>query len=164
AGGGVRELGAALPQVDPGASGGHLRDPRHRSARARGRQSQGGRGQAPRRRAAGPDGRPRHGGMSAIAVLRTWAAALGALLLVALAAPGPASASEPLWALLKGGGRVVLMRHAITTPGVGDPPGMRLDDCATQRNLTDEGRRHARQAGEALRARGVVVEQVLTSP
>ncbi len=27
------------------------------------------------------------------------------------------------------------MRHAITTPGVGDPAGMRLDDCASQRNL-----------------------------
>ena len=102
--------------------------------------------------------------MSAAAVVRTRAAALGALLLVALAVPGAASASEPLWALLKGGGRVVLMRHAITTPGVGDPPGMRLDDCATQRNLTDEGRRHARQAGEAFRARGIEVERVLTSP
>ena len=56
------------------------------------------------------------------------------------------------------------MRHAITTPGVGDPPGMRLDECRTQRNLTDEGRRHARQVGEAFRARGIVVERVLSSP
>jgi len=49
-----------------------------------------------------------------------------------------------MWALLKGGGQVILIRHAITTPGLGDPPGMRLDDCTTQRNLTDEGRGHAR--------------------
>jgi hypothetical protein len=48
-----------------------------------------------------------------------------------LALPGPARASEPLWDLLKGGGQVILIRHAITTPGVGDPPGMRLDDCST---------------------------------
>jgi broad specificity phosphatase PhoE len=91
-------------------------------------------------------------------------AGLLGILLAALLLPGAARASEPLWALLQGGGQVVLMRHAITTPGAGDPPGMRLDDCRTQRNLTDEGRRHARQVGEAFRARGIVIDRVLTSP
>jgi len=76
----------------------------------------------------------------------------------------PAQASEALWTLLKGGGQVVLIRHTITTPGVGDPPGFRLDDCATQRNLTDEGRGHAKRIGEAWRARGIPVERVLSSP
>jgi broad specificity phosphatase PhoE len=69
-----------------------------------------------------------------------------------------------VWERLRAGGHVVLIRHAITTPGVGDPPGMRLDDCATQRNLTDEGRAHARRVGEAVRARGVPVARVLSSP
>src|SRR5688572_13223171 len=78
--------------------------------------------------------------------------------------PGAAVASDDPWALLKGGGQVILMRHAITTPGVGDPPGMRLDNCSTQRNLTDDGRRHAREAGDALRARGVPVDRVVSSP
>lgn len=81
-----------------------------------------------------------------------------------LTLPGAARTDEQVWAHLKAGGQVVLMRHAITTPGFGDPPGMRLDDCATQRNLTGEGRRHAREAGEAFRARGVAVERVLSSP
>ena len=27
---------------------------------------------------------------------------------------------------------MILMRHAVTTSGVGDPPGMRLDDCASE--------------------------------
>ena len=76
----------------------------------------------------------------------------------------PAQASEPLWALLKGGGQVVLIRHTITTPGVGDPPGMRLEDCSTQRNLTDAGRRHARRIGEEFRARGIPVARVVSSP
>jgi broad specificity phosphatase PhoE len=84
--------------------------------------------------------------------------------LVVLTLSAEARASDQIWTLLKDGGHVVLMRHAITTPGVGDPPGMRLDDCRTQRNLTDDGRRHARQIGEAFRARGVVVDRVLTSP
>jgi broad specificity phosphatase PhoE len=81
-----------------------------------------------------------------------------------LAVSQGAAASEALWALLKGGGQVVLVRHALTTPGVGDPPGMRLDDCSTQRNLSDEGRRHAERIGAAFRARGVPVREVQSSP
>jgi phosphohistidine phosphatase SixA len=73
-------------------------------------------------------------------------------------------ADEALWALLKGGGKVVLIRHALTTPGVGDPPGMRISDCGTQRNLSDEGRAHARQLGEAFRQRGIAVGRLLSSP
>jgi broad specificity phosphatase PhoE len=84
------------------------------------------------------------------------------LLLLFLSAP--AIASEALWSLLKGGGQVVLIRHAVTTPGSGDPPGMRLDDCSTQRNLSDEGRQHARRIGEAFRERQIPVDRVLSSP
>jgi phosphohistidine phosphatase SixA len=73
-------------------------------------------------------------------------------------------ADEALWSLLKGGGQVVLVRHALTTPGVGDPPGMKISDCGTQRNLSDEGRAHARQLGETFRQRGIAVGRLLSSP
>jgi len=91
-------------------------------------------------------------------------AMLAGLLFALVLVPFRAIASDALWEKLKAGGQVVLMRHAITTPGVGDPPGMRLDECATQRNLTDEGRRHARRTGEAFRSRGATVERLLSSP
>lgn len=81
-----------------------------------------------------------------------------------LGASAVVNASEALWKSLEQGGRVILIRHAITTPGVGDPPGMRLDDCATQRNLTDQGRAHARAIGAAFRARNIEPERVLSSP
>jgi len=55
------------------------------------------------------------------------------------------------------------MRHAGTDPGVGDPPGFRLDDCATQRNLSEAGREEARRIGAAFRARGVPIGRVLSS-
>src|SRR5256885_17206726 len=86
--------------------------------------------------------------------------------LLAIRGTGPAAApvDEQTWGLPKGGGQVILIRHAITTPGVGDPPGMRLDDCSTQRNLTDEGRRDARRLGAGFDARGIVVDRVLSSP
>ena len=93
-----------------------------------------------------------------------WIAVVCSVFVALLLPPAPARADEALWALLKRGGHVVLMRHAITTPGVGDPPGFRLDDCSTQRNLTDEGRRDAHRTGAAFRERGIVVERVLSSP
>ena len=48
-------------------------------------------------------------------------------------------------------------------PGVGDPPGMRLDACATQRNLSAEGRDQARRIGAALRAAGLRAAEVRSS-
>jgi broad specificity phosphatase PhoE len=86
------------------------------------------------------------------------------MLLVGLGIPAGVADADQLWDLLRSGGHVIMIRHAITTPGVGDPPGFRLDDCATQRNLTDEGRAHARRLGEAFRARGIPVGRVLSSP
>lgn len=88
---------------------------------------------------------------------------LAAAVLAAAVSTG-AAADEKLWSLLKSGGQVVLIRHTITTPGAGDPPGMKLDDCSTQRNLTDAGRRHARRIGEEFRARVVPLGRVVSSP
>ncbi len=49
---------------------------------------------------------------------------------------------------LQAGACAVLLRHGQTTPGVGDPPGFRLGDCGTQRNLSDQGRAQSRRIGE----------------
>ena len=58
---------------------------------------------------------------------------------------------DALWQALRGGGVTVLMRHAVTNPGIGDPPGFKLGHCATQRNLSDAGRTDARAIGAAFR-------------
>jgi phosphohistidine phosphatase SixA len=95
---------------------------------------------------------------------RCWSlVAVGSLVLAGLAGPPRARASEALWALLREGGHVVLLRHSPTDPGAGDPPGFRLEDCATQRNLSEAGRAQARRLGEAFRARAVPVGEVLSS-
>jgi broad specificity phosphatase PhoE len=88
---------------------------------------------------------------------------LVALLALVLVLPA-ANADEPLWNLLERGGQVLFLRHALTTPGVGDPPEFRLADCNTQRNLSEEGRIQARQIGEALQRRKVTAQEVLASP
>ena len=87
---------------------------------------------------------------------------IAAMALAALVLPRPGQASEEAaWAALKSGA-IVLIRHA-NAPGVGDPPGVRLDDCATQRNLDDAGRAQARRIGATFRERSVEVGRVLTS-
>ena len=64
---------------------------------------------------------------------------------------------------LGAGGYAVVMRHASTEPGMGDPPGFSLQDCATQRNLSAAGRAEAAAAGQALRSRGVRFDEVRSS-
>jgi len=79
-------------------------------------------------------------------------------------APPAVQADESAaWAALKAGGHVALMRHA-ETPGIGDPEGFRLGDCATQRNLDARGRDEARVAGDRLRAERVTIGRLLSSP
>jgi phosphohistidine phosphatase SixA len=85
-----------------------------------------------------------------------------AALLLAVALP--VYGADELWDLLRAGGQVVLIRHTLTTPGAGDPDGFRLEDCSTQRNLSEEGRGHAKRIGEAFRLHRIPVDRVLTSP
>ena len=87
---------------------------------------------------------------------------IAAALLLLLACPFPAPAAEDPWEALRAGGAVALLRHA-RAPGTGDPAGFRLEDCATQRNLSDEGSDQARRIGAAFRERGIRVTRVLSS-
>jgi phosphohistidine phosphatase SixA len=74
-----------------------------------------------------------------------------------------ANASDAVWEALRAPGTVVVLRHSYA-PGGFDPPGARLDDCSTQRNLDDNGRAQARRVGEAFRSNGITVGAVLSSP
>lgn len=73
-----------------------------------------------------------------------------------------AAADPRAWEALRGDGYVALIRHA-SAPGVGDPAGYRLDDCTTQRNLSDAGRATARALGDRFRAERVKVGKVVAS-
>lgn len=66
-------------------------------------------------------------------------------------------------ALLREGGVVLVLRHA-QAPGNFDPPGFRLGECSTQRNLSEAGRAQARALGDRLRAAGLVPASVRSSP
>jgi len=81
-----------------------------------------------------------------------------------LLAPSLAAAQDTasLWAALAGGGHVAMMRHALA-PGIGDPAEFEINECATQRNLNDEGRAQARRTGDTFRRNRVVVARLLSS-
>jgi phosphohistidine phosphatase SixA len=86
-------------------------------------------------------------------------------LLALFAAAQPTSADEAAaWAALRDGGHVALMRHALAPGGAGDPPGFRLEDCATQRNLSAEGRADAAAIGAMLWGEEIAIDKVLSSP
>jgi broad specificity phosphatase PhoE len=74
----------------------------------------------------------------------------------------PAAKDAALADALREGGVVLVMRHAMTentTDRVEE-----LGDCATQRNLSEQGREQARQIGRDVEALGVPVDEVLASP
>ncbi len=87
---------------------------------------------------------------------------LAVALFPVMAALASEARPDALWRALAQPGHVVLMRHA-DAPGVGDPPGFRIGDCASQRNLGERGRQQARAIGERFRREGVSVSLVLSS-
>jgi phosphohistidine phosphatase SixA len=87
---------------------------------------------------------------------------VAAILLNGMAAHAHASDTDVMDAL-KQGGVVVMLRHAQTTEGVGDPPNFKLTDCSTQRNLSDAGRDASRRMGAWFAAQGIRVDAVKSS-
>jgi len=88
-----------------------------------------------------------------------------ALVLVAapwLTGAQAAVAQSEAWTALRSGQAVLLLRHA-SAPGTGDPANFVLEDCSTQRNLSEQGRAEARRWGDLLRRHGITTARVLCS-
>ena len=97
--------------------------------------------------------------------LNSWTTLAFLYLLVLLTLlPGRAHADdEQVWAALKQGGKVILLRHTHVDirEGIGRlSPG----NCAEEVNLSSRGVEQAKRIGEAFRTRGIAVGEVLTSP
>ena len=63
---------------------------------------------------------------------------------------------------LQSGQYVILLRHALA-PGFGDPENFKVNDCSTQRNLSEQGRRQAQHIGKLLKANGIQQAAVYSS-
>ena len=74
-----------------------------------------------------------------------------------------ADSSDKVAGLLRSGGCVVLLRHAATDPGVGDPPEFALGDCRTQRNLSPAGQQDTKRIGAWFASRDLTPRTVRSS-
>jgi phosphohistidine phosphatase SixA len=83
---------------------------------------------------------------------------------IGLAADCAGAGEAEVWAALRAGRHVALMRHTDAPGGGGDPAGFRIDDCATQRNLSGKGRADAEKIGARLKAEGIAFEKIISSP
>ena len=72
---------------------------------------------------------------------------------------------KDLVSALREGGHVIYIRHAKTNKDWGDQisPELDLDDCNTQRQLSDEGKVDAQEIGEGIKAAGIPVGNVISS-
>ncbi len=63
---------------------------------------------------------------------------------------------------LKNGGNLIFIRHAYA-PGGGDPDNFDLNDCSTQRNLSDTGREQAKKIGKFFHENQIPIDKVISS-
>ena len=72
------------------------------------------------------------------------------------------NASDQAWNIVQEGNKIILIRHSLA-PGGGDPPGFKIKDCKTQRNLNKKGINQSKKIGKLFKKNKVPVDQVLTS-
>lgn len=77
-------------------------------------------------------------------------------------ASAEARSEASLWQALKRGEAIAIMRHALA-PGTGDPARVVINNCSTQRNLSEFGREQARAIGALFRKNGIDRADVFTS-
>ena len=63
---------------------------------------------------------------------------------------------------LKNGGNLIFIRHAYA-PGGGDPDNFDINDCSTQRNLSEDGRQQAKNIGNYFKANLIPIDKVISS-
>ena len=84
------------------------------------------------------------------------------IIFISLSSSVKADFNEKLFKELNDGGKLIFIRHAYA-PGSGDPNNFNLNDCSTQRNLSDEGRKQAEYIGEFFRKKKIKIDKVLSS-
>ena len=81
---------------------------------------------------------------------------------ISLVFSNQAFSNESIIQSLKEGGKIIFIRHAYA-PGGGDPDNFDINDCATQRNLNDDGIKQSKLIGEFFILNNIQIDQVLSS-
>ena len=97
--------------------------------------------------------------------MRRLTASLIFSLIFTLSAQASFAKELAIWDKLQGTspkGYVLLLRHSLA-PGVGDPENFKVNDCSTQRNLSEVGRQDAQDVGAWLARRQIKIARVESS-
>ena len=73
-----------------------------------------------------------------------------------------ADLNENLMNQLEEGGKLIFIRHAYA-PGSGDPDNFNLNDCSTQRNLSEDGKKQAQLIGVFFKENKIKIDKILSS-
>ena len=73
-----------------------------------------------------------------------------------------ADSSQTLINELRKGGQLIFIRHAYA-PGGGDPDNFDINDCSTQRNLSDSGRVQSQKIGNFFKKNKISIGKVYSS-
>ena len=84
------------------------------------------------------------------------------IIFISLTTSIKADLSKNLMNQLLDGNKLIFIRHAYA-PGSGDPDNFNLNDCSTQRNLSNDGRRQSKYIGEFFRKNKIKIDKVLSS-
>ena len=84
------------------------------------------------------------------------------IIFISLTTPIKADLYKNLINQLEDGKKLIFIRHAYA-PGNGDPDNFNLDDCFTQRNLSDDGRKQAQIIGEFFTKNKIEIDEVISS-
>ncbi len=84
------------------------------------------------------------------------------IIFISLTTPIKADLKKNLSKQLENGGKLIFIRHAYA-PGSGDPGDFNLNDCSTQRNLSEEGRKQALMIGKFFKQNKIKIDKVFSS-
>tara|TARA_B110000003_G_scaffold240276_1_gene246808 strand:+ start:18 stop:575 length:558 start_codon:yes stop_codon:yes gene_type:complete len=84
------------------------------------------------------------------------------IIIITINSPIKADSKQNLIKELKQGGKLIFIRHAYA-PGGGDPNNFDINDCNTQRNLSDSGREQANKIGSFFKSNNILINKVHSS-
>ena len=84
------------------------------------------------------------------------------IIFISLTTSIKADSNKDLLKQLTEGGKLIFIRHAYA-PGSGDPNNFNLNDCSTQRNLSDRGKKQAEHIGIIFRENKIEIDEVYSS-
>ena len=84
------------------------------------------------------------------------------ILFISINSPIKAESNQSLINELKKGGKLIFIRHAYA-PGGGDPDNFDINDCNTQRNLNNSGKKQAKNIGNFFKENNIKIENVYSS-